>query len=204
MTITRENLPELEGTKLEDAKRWFGQLRPHVSGVYVPGWHADDRLADLPGIAPDAAGEITRMVREIFDNAAHWPDQNVVYRLVSDQKVAAETIWPGFVADVETEASRLGYVSIPDRELPNFVIEEYGGEFYLLEFDTIGKISECELFTMSRLEGVSYNRSGEGGYVLVDDARIVDGSTRTFDEIGEHSHIIAEIHHATAPRSHHP
>lgn len=200
MTITIDNLPALQGTTFQAAKEWFAQLRPHASGVYIRGWHLDDPFEGTVGVTPEATRQIAETARQIRENSRQWADASVAYDLCGDVKVQAEQLWPGFVADVFTSASRTGYVSIPGRELPNFVIEEYDGEFFLLEFTTVGPISECPLFRMSRLEGARFS-PGSAQYIDVSAAVVLEDTTRDFDEIDVHDEVIVDIYNATTPRA---
>lgn len=194
--ITEENLPRLEGQSWKDAKAWFAALRPHRSGVYVGGWHMDDGFSGAEGVSPEAARAISQTAKQILVNSHRWPDSSAAYDLCADLKVAAETVWPGFLADVHTSASRTGCVSLRDRELPNFVIEEYNGEFFLLEFTTVGPISECPLFRLSLLEGAEFNLSAKDGedYIDVSGASVVEGTTREFDRLDQDYIVIGEIY----------
>jgi len=207
MTITPENLPQLAGPSWKEAKAWFAGLRPHQTGVYVPGWHLDDGFEGAEGVTPKAAKLIAATAKQILVNSHRWHDSSTAYDLCADVRIVAETLWPGFEADVFTSASRTGYVSMRDRELPNFVIEEYGGEFYLLEFTRVGPISECPLFRMSRLEGAEIDISKvEDGddYIDVSCASVMEGTTREFDDIDEHDDVIQAIHEATTESVRHP
>jgi len=199
--ITIDNLTHPAGPGLEEAKAWFSALRPHPTGVSLPGWHADDGFEGSDGVDADATRKINRIVAEMRRDAGTWPDPDVLYRLCAGQRVAAEDMWPGFVADVESYASRLGYVSLPGRTLPNFVIEDFAGEFYLLEFDVIGPMSRCPSFSLSRLRDISFNPEGGEPYVLTGEARIVPDSAVRFDDLGMLSAMLTRVHEDTRPPS---
>nr|WP_250807711.1 hypothetical protein [Neorhizobium tomejilense] len=194
MPITRKNLPALEGPTFQDAKNWLAKLRPHESGVYFGGQHADDTVEAVAGIEPDAAAEINSIRKQIFANARNWADSEVIYDLWAGKTVEAERFWPGFVNDVWTSGSRTGYVSVRGRTLPNYVIEEFSGEFFLLEFDRIGPVSECPSFKLSLLAGVKFNPTSSSGYIDTSAASIVEGTTVEFGDIASVDSVIESIH----------
>lgn len=200
MTVAKSELPTLAGSSLQDAQAWFTQLRPHSSGAVLPGWHADDGFEGAPGFSEEAIGAINATVTIIFEYARDWPDADVVYRLTAGEIVRAETLWPGFVADIETSAGRIGYVSIPGRDKPNFVIEDFGGEFYLLEFEGAQAISQCSAFTMTPLSGVDFvaDRSPVE-YVDVSRARFIGDMTVEFSEIAKVDEVLQSLHDSMSP-----
>lgn len=206
MTITQSNVPQLSGNTWADAKAWFASLRPHRTGVYVPGWHMDDGFSGADGVTPEAAKIIAATAKQILVSSHRWPDRSAAYDLCADVKVAAERIWPGFLADVHTAASRIGCVSIPGRELPNFVIEEHGGEFFLLEFTAVGPISECPLFRMSRIEGARFDQSAvnSSDYVDLSKARVLEETTREFDELDHDYLVIEDLRHEASALTRRP
>jgi hypothetical protein len=194
MTITLDNLPKLEGTGFRHAREWLAKLRPHATGVYFRGAHADDTVEPQAGIEAEALLEIDRVRRLLAAHSVNWPSSGVLYDIWGDKKFEAERLWPGFVNDVWTGGSRTGYVSVRGREKPNYVIEEYSGQFFLLEFESAVPASECRSFRLSELTGVYFVGASAVTYLDTTAAEVVEGTTVEFSDLSRVDEIIASIH----------
>jgi hypothetical protein len=134
MTAT---IPELRDTDIDTIREWFASVVASNGGE---GWHADDDPHEIINgytgqylFAEDQASAVAKAMSRIREAAQTWPDPNLLYDLAMLGKFSVEEMYPGFILDRSLISSRLGSVSIPDREMPNLVVEEYG-QYALLEF----------------------------------------------------------------------
>lgn len=138
-------IPELAATDLDTARAWFAQVVEAMGGK---GWHADDGVDDLGIFTPDEAKAVSAAMSRIRQAAKHWPDFDILYDLAAYGTIPAERVYPGLVIDVSLPAGRLGYPSIPGRDVPNVLMEDYS-QYVILEFPEADKpVSQQSTFVM--------------------------------------------------------
>jgi hypothetical protein len=151
-------IKKLEGTDIQSIRKWFAETVAVIGGE---GWHADDDPTNDPIIngktgehlfSDEEAVIVSQSMRQIFRAAKDWHDSDMVYDLAMNGSFDVEKLYPGFILDVSLIAGRLGYVTIPGREHPNLLVEEFS-QYAILEFpDRPGPVSEHDHFILKAVE----------------------------------------------------
>ena len=156
--------PELQDTSPLAARRWFSRIAAQIGGE---GWHPDDPPGEIINVASgervfsdDEAVYVARVMADIRDASAAWPDPDFLYTVAAQTDFAAEEMWPGFVVDAGVVGCiGTGYASVPS-ETPNFLLED-GGVVFIVEFPGRRQpVSAYGEIHVTPLEGVTLTRGG--------------------------------------------
>lgn len=186
-------IPELQGDTVSDATIWF---RDVIAAIGGEGWHPDDPVDDLIDqdgnrlFTDDEAVQVSAIVGRLFEVSNTWVDPDMMYTLASTPNFAAEAIWPGFIVDVSVPpCGRTGYVSMRDRELPNFVFED--SAFFIVEFpQATGPISTHGRFLLSELDGAFFNGNND---LDLTNATVDEATQVEFYRIGDVEDVMLDI-----------
>jgi hypothetical protein len=186
--VTEKQIPAFEGdTSFEAARRWYGAMY----GVAGP-IHADDGYEAVSTSArgeetlldPDALAAARRAHAAFRAGSSDWADPDILYDLAGNGPFQVEKDHPGFVVDRSIgAASRTGWQSLPNQDVPTLVVEE-GGNFVairVIAFD--GPMSEAPIFEVVPVDGGSFGADGGIDVAGMLTRRGEGESVESFDEV---------------------
>jgi len=193
--IDVSRIPDVEGTDLASARRWFATLASMGAR-----FHADDP-ADTATFTPEAADKVNAAMARLHEGCKAWPDPGFIYDLAGEGRFKVEDDYPGFLLDASIPAAaRTGYSSMPGQDYPTLAVEELSRFVAVQVLQREGPLSACRRFRAVPLEGAFFEPGGPS-YIDTAGATLLTDLAVEADSLADLEDAIVEAAKAASARS---